>query len=144
MTEIETGYLMGYHTHEEAGSRHLDAPLLRLDLAKEIAELEASATWSANGQNAKTLAKYPDLRIVLIALKRGVRLKEHSAKGRVSIHALKGHVSLNLSEQKVDLSAGCLLELAPGVSHDVEALEESAILVSIVWPAAADDASRLP
>lgn len=71
-------------------------------------------------------------------------LKEHSAKGRVSIHALKGHVSLNLFEQKVDLSAGCLLELAPGVSHDVEALEESAILVSIVWPAAADDASRLP
>lgn len=142
MQDIETGYLMGYHTHEEAGSRHLDAPLLRLDLAKEIAELKAGPAWSENGQNAKTLAKYPDLRIVLIALKRGIRLKAHSAKGRVSIHTLQGHVSLNLVEQKVDLPAGCLLELAKEVSHDVEALEESVILVNLAWHTPADGAVR--
>ncbi len=135
MEKVETGYVMGFHGHEEAGTRHLGAPLLRLDLRKEIKELKGGNNWSERRQNTKTLAKYPDLRVVLIAMKQGVRLLDHRTKGRLSVHILEGHVSLKLEEQRVELASGCLLELAPCVAHDVEAVEESVILLTIAWPA---------
>jgi len=40
---------------------------------------------------------------------------------------------VRLADQKVDLSAGELLVLDCGVLHDLEALEESAFLLTISW-----------
>jgi quercetin dioxygenase-like cupin family protein len=37
-------------------------------------------------------------------------------------------------DQKIDLSAGELMALDHGIHHDVEALEESAFLITISWP----------
>ncbi|HVG60208.1 MAG TPA: cupin domain-containing protein [Hyalangium sp.] len=135
MARIEEGYSLEHHVEGE--SRHLGAPLLRLDLAKEIEELRQTVSERAGGHHAKTLLKHPDLRVVLMALKKGATLGEHKTKGRISIHTLEGHVLLNLEGQVVDLPAGCLLGIGPSVPHDVEAVEQSVILLTIAWPTAA-------
>lgn len=134
MERIEEGYSLEHHVEGE--SRHLGAPLLRLDLAREIEELRQAVPWRAGGHHAKTLLKYPDLRVVLMALNQGAALGEHKTKGRLSIHTLEGHVLLKLGGQVVDLPAGCLLGLGPFVPHDVEAVEQSVILLTIAWPVA--------
>lgn len=41
---------------------------------------------------------------------------------------------LNLPEQTVELPAGHLLALGRALPHDVEAVEDSAFLLSIAWP----------
>jgi quercetin dioxygenase-like cupin family protein len=82
--------------------------------------------------------KQPDFRIVLIALQKGGHLEEHSADARISIHTLSGHVKLQLAEQTVDLPDGHLLVLDRTLEHDLEALEESAILLTVSWPHAAE------
>ena len=108
-------------------------PFLEFDLPAEIQRLHAETTWNT-GQNARTLAKYADFRVVLIAFAADARIREHRTEGRISIHVLSGHVQLRASGRTFNLRAGGLLALDHGVPHDVHALEESAILLTIAWP----------
>ncbi len=66
-------------------------------------------------------------------MKSGTRMRQHRAEGRISIQQLKGQVCIHLTDRKVDVLAGHLLVLDCGVLHDVEALEESALLLTISW-----------
>jgi quercetin dioxygenase-like cupin family protein len=117
----------------EGLAESMACPKLQFDLKEELKQLHKEQTWLETGRNAKTLVKYPDFRIVLTLMKAGKRMQEHKAKGRISIHSLTGHIRLHLGEEIVDLPAGQLLALERAVPHDVEALEESAFLISISW-----------
>src|ERR1022692_4948278 len=121
----------------------LAEPLLQIDLERELQQLRREDSWQREtGRSSKTLAKYPDFRIVLIRLKSGTRRRQHRAEGRVSIQQLDGRVCVHLADRKVNVSAGHLLVLDCGVLHDVEALEESALLLTISWRREKSDASE--
>jgi len=105
------------------------------DLAAEVERLHSEESWRQGSRNAKTLVKEPELRIVLIALRQGGRMEEHRAPGRISIQTLTGRLRLRVRDQTVDLPAGHVLALDPDIAHDVEALDESAFLLTIAWPA---------
>jgi quercetin dioxygenase-like cupin family protein len=107
-------------------------PFMEFDLPAEIHRLKAEATWST-GQNARTLVKYDDVRVVLIALGAEAGMPEHKAEGRITIHVLSGHIRVKASGRTFSLRAGGILALDHGVSHDVYALEESALLLTIAW-----------
>src|SRR5512137_3059073 len=116
----------------------LSGPLLQFDLASELDQLHRDESWlHPAGRSSKTLVKYLDLRIVLIAMKANTRMHEHTAAGRISVHSLNGHIRLHLPEQVVDLPAGHLLALDQCVPHDVEATEDSAFLLTLSWPSEA-------
>ena len=68
----------------------LIGPLLQFDLAAETERLRQEDAWTTTLRNAKTLVKYPDLRVVLIALKAGTRMVGHKADGSISIQCLTG------------------------------------------------------
>jgi quercetin dioxygenase-like cupin family protein len=113
----------------------LSGPLLQFDLASELDQLHRDESWlHPTGRSSKTLVKYPDLRIVLIAMKANTRMHEHMAAGRISVHSLNGYIRLHLPERVVDLPAGHLLALDQCVPHDVEAAEDSAFLLTLSWP----------
>ena len=112
----------------------LAQPLLQIDFDRELQQLRREDSWQREtGRSSKTLAKYPDFRIVLILMKGGTRMRQHRAEGRISIQQLKGQACIHLADRKVNVSAGHLLVLDCGVLHDVEALEESALLLTISW-----------
>ena len=52
-------------------------PFMEFDLPAEVHRLKAETTWST-GQNARTLIKYDDLRVVLTALQTNARMPEHN------------------------------------------------------------------
>jgi quercetin dioxygenase-like cupin family protein len=115
----------------------LAEPLLQFDLQKELEHLRQQDSWRRDtGRSSKTLAKYPDFRIILVLMKAKTQMNEHRAEGRVSIHHLVGTICVHLPDQKINLSAGQLLVMDCGVLHDVEAVEESAFLLTIAWPKA--------
>jgi quercetin dioxygenase-like cupin family protein len=126
-------------TGHDSLSGHLAVPVMDFNLSTEIAQLHQEETWLRTGHNSKTLVKQSDFRIVLIALKKGGHLEEHKADARISIHTLSGRVRLQLPGQAVDLPVGHLLALDRGVRHDVEAVEESALLLTISWPKSVDE-----
>jgi quercetin dioxygenase-like cupin family protein len=99
----------------------------------EIHRLKGETTWST-GQNARTLVKYDDLGVVMIALQRDARIPEHQTEGRLSLHVISGHVYVGASGRTFNLRTGGLLALDHAIRHDVTAIEESAILLTIAWP----------
>src|ERR1700733_5994189 len=112
----------------------LGQPLLRFDLLQEIQALRQEDSWGREtGRSSKTLAKYPDLRIVLILMKANTQMDQHRAEGRVSIQQILGKMCVHLPDQDVTVSAGDLLVLDYGVLHNLEALDESAFLLTISW-----------
>lgn len=114
---------------------HLVGTRLRFNLSDELRCLrEEDSFQRETGRNSKTLAKYPDFRIVLVLMKASSQMKEHHADARISIHTLRGKIRVHLPEEEVELAAGELMALDYGIRHDVEALEESAFLITIAWP----------
>jgi quercetin dioxygenase-like cupin family protein len=113
----------------------LSGPLLQFDLAAELDQLHRDESWhNPAGRSSKTLVKYADLRIVLIAMKANTRMHEHTAAGRISVHSVNGHIRLHLPARVADLPAGQLLVLDQCVPHDVEAVVDSAFLLTLSWP----------
>lgn len=85
--------------------------------------------------------KEPDFRVVLTALRPGAWVEQHAAAGRLTIQALHGCLRLHLGGKTVDLASGQVLALERQVPHDVEALDESAFLLTLAWPAGDPSAS---
>jgi quercetin dioxygenase-like cupin family protein len=126
-------------THDETHARRrphqtpVATSYLEIDLPRELDQLRREDAW-ASGQNAKTLVKRDSLRIVLTALKAQGRLPEHHTTGQISIHTIEGRIRVRAEARTFDLPAGSLLALDRDVRHDVEALEDSAFLLTIAWP----------
>lgn len=124
---------------QETGREHevgiLSAPLLNFDLNQEIEKLKSEARWQS-GHTAKTLVKYSDFRVVLVAIKSGGRLVEHRTEGRISVHTLVGNIRFRTADQTYDLPAGHMLTLEREIPHEVEGIVDSAFLLTIAWPAA--------
>jgi len=132
---ISSAYPAGQtHGSPERPMHQVARSLLTFDLRVEVERLQAEETWRQGMRNAKTLIKEPDLRIVVIVMRLGGRMEEHRAPGHLSIQTLTGRLRLQVRDQTIDLPAGEVLVLDPDVAHDVEAIEESAFLLTIAWP----------
>jgi len=101
------------------------------NLGRELENLRAEQAWQAGDRNAKTLFKKPGLRVVLLALKSGARLEKHEAPGSITIHALAGRLRVRLASETIELEPGEILSVDSGLTHDLEALEQSAILLTV-------------
>src|SRR5579862_7259747 len=86
------------------------APFLEVDLTRELEQLRREPEWES-GQNAKTLVKYDDFRVVLTALKPHRKIPAHRTVGRLSIHTLRGHILLRAEGRTLDLTAGRVVAL---------------------------------
>ncbi len=108
-------------------------PDLEFDLAAEIEKLRREPAYEV-GRNAKTMVKHPNFRIVLTVLRADARVASHRAAGRVSVQCVSGHIRMHLPGKSLDLPAGSLVALDRERPHDVEAVTDSAFLVTIAWP----------
>jgi len=115
--------------------RPLDGPHLTFDLAAEADRLRREGPWKAAGHNAITLAKYPDLRLVLAVLRAGSHMTPHDPRERLAIQLLSGRLRVQTGGQRVDLSAGQLLTLDSARAHDIEALEDASFLLTVAHAA---------
>ena len=131
--EISVADTPEHEPHRRPHAPPMAGPFMEFDLPAEIHRLHAETTWNT-GQNARTLIKYDDFRVVLTALKANMRLPEHKTEGRISVHVLSGHIRLRAAGRTFTLRSGGLLALDHEIPHDVEALEESAFLLTIAWP----------
>jgi quercetin dioxygenase-like cupin family protein/hemerythrin-like domain-containing protein len=113
--------------------QRLTGPVLTFDLMREVDQLRAEPAWQDGDRNAKTLVKGPDFRVVLTALKAGAGTALHRVETPVSVQVLSGRVRVHLPDGPVELGAGGLLVLDRGVPHRVEALAESAFLLTLPW-----------
>ena len=114
---------------------HLGSSLLQVLIPNEVQSMWKEEAWQTEaGRTARTLVKYPDLRIVLVSMKAGTRFKPHKTSARFAILTLAGHLRLHLPNATVEVPRGELLALDRGVSHDVEAIRQSTFLLILARP----------
>jgi quercetin dioxygenase-like cupin family protein len=122
---------------------HLGDSLLQVLIPAEVKNLWQQEAWDMeSGRSARTLVKYPDLRIVLVSMKAGARMTQHKTNARFAILTLAGHVRLHLPHTSVEAPKGELLAVDRDVAHDVEAIQQSTFLLIIAWPGRAKESSH--
>ena len=110
----------------------------------DLAESQlAIAREASSGRSAATVfgGQEHDLRQTLIALAAGHALGEHEAPGEATLQVLRGRVRLHAGEESWEAAAGELLVI-PQARHDLAALEDAAVLLTVATDATkAHDAS---
>jgi quercetin dioxygenase-like cupin family protein len=94
-------------------------------------ELRSSEAYNLDGHTARTLVRESEMSVVLIVMRAGAKIAEHQAQDTSSIHSLAGHIRLRLPDRAIDLPAGHLLVLPPQLTHDVEAVNDAAFLITL-------------
>lgn len=104
-------------------------------LARQQLKLAHSAS---SGRSAQTVYGGHEhaLRQTLIALVAGRRLDEHDSPGEATVHVLHGRVRLTAGDLGWEGSPGDLI-VVPSTRHALEALEDSAVLLTVSVPAVA-------
>ncbi|MGO9606339.1 MAG: cupin domain-containing protein [Candidatus Binataceae bacterium] len=109
----------------------LDLPLMSFATEQEIAKLKASDQWRRESRAALTLVKTHAVTIVLVALHAGAILKEHHAEGPITVAVLEGAIRFKARGEERVLRRDGLLALGDAIQHEVEALEESAFVLTV-------------
>jgi quercetin dioxygenase-like cupin family protein len=114
-----------------AQAHHVTDPLIEVDLAAELAVLRATDSYKVADHAAKTIAKQPGVRVVLIALKAEGYMHEHHADWAITVQGVHGHAEVTVGEMTVVLTPSRLLMIAAGMPHHVRGIDESAVLLTI-------------
>jgi quercetin dioxygenase-like cupin family protein len=80
-----------------------------------------------------TLFKTEAMEAIRLVMPHGKKLAEHQAPGEITVHCLEGCVSFTAYGTEQKLSAGDMLYLAASEPHAVEAIQDSSILVTIIF-----------
>ncbi len=117
-------HIFGYETDGMAQRTSLDA------LAREQLKLAAGA--DGGGRTAHTVYGGHEkvLRQTLIAMVAGAVLAEHENPGEATVLVLHGRVRLSSGELAWEGSRGDLITV-PDARHDLAALEDSAVLLTV-------------
>ena len=99
-----------------------------VDLAAETSSI---ASAHDPERTARTLARLDTLRLTLMRMKSGEKVKQHHTDNELSIHTVSGRVAIHTPLERFELPPGHVAVLKRGLVHDIEALEESAILLTI-------------
>jgi len=108
--------------------------LLAITIADAIARAKEEPGWSSGDRFAVSLAKHKDLTVTVLMLRKGARLKEHTARGSISLQVMAGAVRFSAAGDQKTLTPGTLCVLDREIQHSVEALEESTLLLTAALP----------
>jgi quercetin dioxygenase-like cupin family protein len=101
------------------------------DLGAIASQIRLEAPYQRGGHGAHTVLREDDLRVVVLALKAGAVIPEHQAQATGSLQVIAGRVRLLFAARGVELSTGQLIAIEHGARHSVEALEESALVLTL-------------
>lgn len=84
--------------------------------------------------NSKTTAlfKGPYLEVMRMVLPAGKKIAPHHVSGPITIQCLEGEVDVGVENERQILRSGDLLYLAGKVEHDLLALSNTSLLVTVV------------
>lgn len=104
----------------------------KFSLQATARELLERAGGSGGGRAAATVIGGHErvLRQTVIAMVKGTVLGEHENPGEASVHVLAGRIRLAAGQHSWEARPGDLVEV-PGSPHSLEALEDSAVLLTV-------------
>lgn len=114
------------------GERPIDAPMVPIDIAAYIQQLNMEEAWQKNDHNAITVFKSDTYRLVLVGMHKEAQIETHLAEGIISVQVIEGKIKFSTESESVELGNRQMVVLHERILHSVTALEESFFLLSIV------------
>ena len=111
--------------------RQMHGPLQSFDVEAEVLRLREEKEWREGRRNAITLRKGEGLNVVLLVMRAGDRLDEHSAPGPISLSVREGRVRFTAADEVVEAGTETMLACDAGVRHSVEALSDAVCLLNV-------------
>ena len=128
---------MGEQGKDDKAGRNPAGALTSFTLEEALRTARATPQWASGDRFANSLVKHRDFTITLMLLRKGAQLNEHRARGSISVQLLAGAIRFAAAGAVKDLHAGMMCVLDAEIPHAVEAVEESAILLTAALPPAA-------
>ena len=117
------------HTHHE--NLLAQSKQVSVDVKAEIARLKSEPAWASGDRHGTSLVKGDGINVALMLVKKGAKLQEHHNKAPITVHLLEGRINFIASGKPRLLTAGMLLALDRAISHSIEALEDSALILTV-------------
>ena len=80
-----------------------------------------------------TLVKTSDIEVIRLMVPAGKEIPTHKAPGPITVQCLEGRVSFTAQGQSQELRAGTLLYLTAAEPHSLKGIEDSSLLVTILF-----------
>jgi quercetin dioxygenase-like cupin family protein len=105
--------------------------LIAVDVRAEIARLKGEPAWAGNDRHGSSLVKGDGINVALMMLKKGARLQEHHTRAPITVNVIEGKINFIVKGKTQPAGAGTIVALDRGIEHSIEALEESAIVLTV-------------
>lgn len=103
----------------------------QVDLAQATQALREESGSGQHGHRQMALFRHGPETVALYSFEPGSHLPAHTVEGPVLIQALNGRLKVQTDNTTHELAGGQLLRLSPNVSHSVEAVEASDMLLVV-------------
>lgn len=77
------------------------------------------------------LFKANDLEVMRLVLRTGETLPPHSVAGEITLQCIEGRIALGCDAGRREIGAGQLIHLRGNEMHDLQALEDASLLLTI-------------
>jgi len=118
-------------TQRPEGERPIDSQQISIDLPAYIRQIKEESNWKQGKRNSITVFKTKGMTIVLIALRAGAEMAEHSADGLISVQVLEGQMQFDTGGKSHILSRNQMIALHEKIPHRVLAIEETIFLLTL-------------
>jgi quercetin dioxygenase-like cupin family protein len=112
--------------------RVTSGPAIAFTIPEEIERLRKEPEWVSGKRNSVTVVKTSNLSIVLMAIPTGANLCGHQVEGPITLQVVSGAIQFGVAGEPRKLTAGSVIALDKAIPHDIEALEDSDLLLTIV------------
>lgn len=97
-----------------------------------VFDVRKLARFRDEGPDVQVLSDIGTARLVLFAFKAGQQLREHRTSSQMLVQALRGRVMFTAAGNSIRLQAGMVLQVEAQVPHQVVALTNAVLLVTMI------------
>ena len=118
-------------SHKDHENLLAQSKQVAVDIRAEITRLKSEPGWASGDRHGLSLVKGDGINVALMLLKKGAKLQEHHTRAPITVHLLEGRINFIAGDQPRPLSPGMLLALDRAIAHSIEALEDSALILTV-------------
>lgn len=105
--------------------------IISICIADEMKRVLANDKWTSGDRHVESLIKGEGINVALVMLKSGARLDEHRTRAPITVQVIDGKIALVVEGERSELAAGSILAIDRELSHAVEALSDSAFILTV-------------
>jgi quercetin dioxygenase-like cupin family protein len=105
--------------------------LVAVDIKAEIARLKGEPAWASGDRHGSSLIKGDGINVALMMLKKGAKLQQHHTRAPITVQVIEGRINFVAKGKTQLVTAGSMVALERAIEHSVEAVEESALVLTV-------------